>query len=309
MSSSNLVSSTGRPTLAARNYQWKRNRWQWLFFYLKKVTPPLASLLCVVFVTFSLFAAAGCSRSGKESLKRAADAWDAENYESAAQEYEQFLQLEPTGEESLKARFRLANIYYLNLHRYDQARAHYQEVLAQDSSYADAPIVRERLAESLAELGRSYEAIAEYENINPSDGSERRRIRLRIADLYSEQRNYNQALTEYERVIEGVEYDELSEQAYSRQATIYHIARNQYQKALPIYQLLASRSSDPKTIRRAIYGIADCYAGTFQFDEAIKVLRQITDQDEQRYIAKRIEELELQKRESAQARGRVEQLQ
>jgi len=295
--------------LAARNYHWQKEARESSCFSGGRIYRVLTLLICVVIVTVSLSAATGCSRSGKESLKRAAEAWDAEDYEAAAQEYEQFLQIEPKGEESITARLRLANIYYLNLHRYDQARAHYQEMLAQDSSHAEAPLARERLAESLAELGRSYEAIAEYESINPSDSGERRRIRLRIADLYSEQRNYNQALTEYERVVEGSEYDEMSEQSYSRQATIYHVARSQYQKALPIYQLLASRSSDPKTVRRAIYGIADCYAGTFQFDEAIKTLRQIADQSEQSYITKRIEELELQKRESAQARGRVEQLQ
>lgn len=274
---------------------------------------PMTALVChyllyLVIATF-LFAVTGCSRSGKESLSRAAEAWDSEDYESAAEEYERYLQVEATGEESVGARFKLANIYYLNLRRYDQARAHYQEMLAQDPSHSDSSVARERLAESLAELGRSYEAIAEYENINPPDENERRRIRLRIADLYSEQRNYNQALTEYERVIEGAGYDELTEQSYSRQATIYHVARSQFQEALPIYQLLATQSGDPKTVRRAIYGIADCYAGLFQFDEAVKTLRQITDQSEQSYISHRIEELEQQKREAAQARGRVEQLQ
>jgi tetratricopeptide (TPR) repeat protein len=309
LSESNFDSLKGRLIMAAPDYQVKKNESQNPTRLFNQLHNRLFVFLLYAVMAVLLFTATGCSRSGKESLSRAAEAWDSEDYESAAEEYERYLQLESTGEESIGARFRLANIYYLNLRRYDQARAHYQEMLTQDASHPDAPLARERLAESLAELGRSYEAIAEYENINPADDNERRRLRLRIADLYSEQRNYNQALTEYERVIEGAGYDELTEQSYSRQATIYHIARSQFQEALPIYQLLATQSSDSKTVRRAIYGIADCYAGMFQFDEAVKTLKQITDQDEQDYIARRIEELEQQKREAAQARGRVEQLQ
>ena len=57
-------------------------------------------------------------------------------------------------------------------------------------------------------------------------------------------------------------YDELSEQAYLREASIYHIERGQYQQALPVYQKLASMSGDPKVRTRAMYGLGECYAGS-----------------------------------------------
>ena len=257
-------------------------------------------LLLLVVLLFAF--AVSCKRGTEHSLQQASDAWDSGDYKLAAEEYEQYIERNPSGEQSLDARFKLANIYYLNLHRYEQARAHYAELLYQDSSNSNAHVARERLGEVLGELGRSYEAIAEYENLSPRDATERRRIRLRIADLYFDQKNYSQALTEYDKVIESAEYDELSEQAYLREASIYN-SRSQYQLSLVVYEKLASESSHPEVQMRATYGQVDCYAGLYQFDEAIKTLRSIKDEREREYIAQRITELETQKREAAQAKS------
>jgi lipopolysaccharide biosynthesis regulator YciM len=54
---------------------------------------------------------------------------------------------------------------------------------------------------------------------------------------------------------------------------------------------------------RATYGLADCYAGLYQFDEAMKTLRSIKDEHEQSDVVRRIAELEQQKREAAQAKS------
>lgn len=257
-------------------------------------------LLLLIVLLFAF--AVSCKRTTEHTLQQASDAWDSGDYKLAAEEYEQYIERNPSGEQSLDARFKLANIYYFNLRRYEQARAHYAALLYQDSSNPNAHVARERLAEVLGELGRSYEAIAEYENLSPRDTTERRRIRLRIADLYFDQKNYSQALTEYDKVIESAEYDEMSEQAYLREASIYN-SRSQYQLSLVAYQKLASESSDPEVQMRATYGLVDCYAGLYQFDEAIKTLRSIKDEREREHIAQRITELETQKREAAQAKS------
>jgi tetratricopeptide (TPR) repeat protein len=263
-------------------------------------------LFALLLLPGSLLLAVACKRNTEQALEHAREAWDSGDYRVAAEEYEGYLERNPTGEQSLQARFQLANIYYLNLHRLDQARSHYSEFLKEDPAHADAHIARERLAEILGELGRSYDAIAEYENLNPRDATERRRIRLRIADLYFDQKNYSQALAEYEKVIEGADYDELSEQALLREASIYN-ARNQYQLSLGVYQKLASLSNNAEAQLRATYGMVDCYVGLFKFDEAIKTLRQIKDEGEREHIAQRISELEQQKREAAQAQTGLNQ--
>ena len=264
----------------------------------------VSGLGCLLIILATMSA---CGRSGKSSLNHAAEAWDSGDYEVAAQEYERYLAANPGGPESLAARFQLANIYYLNLHRYDQARIHYTALLNEEPSSPDAFKARERLAEVLAELGRSYEAIAEFENLDPLDPNERRRIRLRIAELYVDQKNYNQALTEYEKVTEAGVYDEMTEQAYQREASVYHIARGQYSQALPIYQKLAAETTNAETRRRALYGISDCYAGLYRFEEALNTLHEIKDDSEQAHIKTRVTELEQQKREASQARSAIQQ--
>jgi tetratricopeptide (TPR) repeat protein len=286
-----------RGTAAAIIRAWQRSQ----SFRRGAIATAAAILLAIV--ALSVFS----GRGENESLKRAVEAWDAGDYQAAADEYEAFIEREPYGAWSLEARFQLANIYYLNLGRHDQALAHYREFLNHNPSNPDADTARERMAEILAEFGRAYEAIAEYEKLAGLDQSDRRRLRLRIADLYFDQRNYSQALTEYEKVHQGADYDELSEQAFLREASIHHIAREQYQQALPFYQKIAAQSADVETRRRAIYGMADCYAGLFQFDEAIEALRQVEDDGEQSYVSKRTAELEQKRKDAALARSKVEQ--
>lgn len=284
---------------------------QYLKFDLKKniksrhfVTVSAISLALILFAVVFISA---CQKKKDGSISHAVEAWDAGEYATAAEEYEHFLQVYPTGEQALEARFQLANVYYYNLNKYEPARLHYKEFLNQAPSHANAKKARERLAEVLSELGRSYDAIAEYENLHPQDEKDRRRLRLRIADLYYEQKNYSQSLTEYLKVTEPAEYDELSEQAYLREASIYHITRSQYKQAIPVYQKLADETSDAKVRIRALYAIADCYAEILELDQAVKVLRDIKDESEQSYIARRITEFESRKREAAQARNAAAQ--
>lgn len=265
----------------------------------------ISTLLILVALTASAFMIS-CQHDAEPSLKRAVEAWDAKDYTLAAQEYEQYLERYPTGAESLNARFQLANVYNFNLRRQDQAIAHYREFLRQDSANQNAYAARERLANLLGETGRLNEAITEYEILNPQEPSERRRVRLRIADLYYDQNNYSQALTEYERVIEGTAYDDMSEQALMREAAIYN-ARGQYQMSLAVYQKIASQTGSEEARRRAMYGIADCYAGLYQFDDAVKALKEIKDESEQANVQRRVAELQRQKREAAEARTGLKQ--
>jgi tetratricopeptide (TPR) repeat protein len=277
-----------------KKVKWEKGESASLF----SISPLPLFLLTALLLAFAV----SCRRGTENTPRRAAEAWDSGDYKLAAEEYEQYIERNPTGGQSLDARFKLANIYYFNLRRYEQARAHYAEFLHQDASNPGAQAARERLAEVLGELGRSYEAIAEYENLSPRDTTERRRIRLRIADLYFDQKNYSQALTEYDKVIESADYDDLSEQAYLREASIYN-SRSQYQLSLVAYRKLAGESDDAEVQMRATYGLVDCYAGLYQFDEAIKTLRSIKDEREREHIAQRVSELETQKREAAQAKS------
>ncbi|HEY6328558.1 MAG TPA: tetratricopeptide repeat protein [Blastocatellia bacterium] len=252
-----------------------------------------------VFVLVALSTVSGCKYSAQKTLERASAAREAGNYEEAASLYERYLQSDPSSSDSVEARLRLADLYNLNLHHYEQALAEYTEVLNQSPADQIAMAARERMADVLTDLGRSFDAIAEYEKLNPTDETERRRIRLRIADLYFGQKNFSQALAEYTKVSDGVDYDDLSEQAYLREASIYQLERRQYQQAMPIYEKIVSSTSDQKVRRRATFCIADCYAALSEYDNAIKTLREVKDPAEQSYVTSRITELEQQSKEAA----------
>jgi tetratricopeptide (TPR) repeat protein len=262
-------------------------------------------LLIAVSLSFILLFNA-CSKDKTKARERAVKAWGNEDYETAAKEFEHYLEVYPTGDESLDARFQLANVYYLHLKRYEEARAQYSEFINQSPSHPNVHLARERLAEVLIELGRLYEAIAEYENLSPQDEQERRRIRLKIAELYYDQKNYSQALTEYEKVITG-DYDEYTEQALLREASILHRTRNQYKQALPLYQRIASETDIQKVRVMAIKDVAECQAEMLDIEAAIKTLRSIDEPSEQAYISKRISELESRKHQAAEARNAMQQ--
>lgn len=257
----------------------------------------LIVLLLSLLIGALIFGATGCKYSAEQTLQRASDAWDSGDYELSSQLYELYLNRPHDADKELDARFRLGNIYYLNLHKYDQALQQYQAFLGHAPYDPRSPIARERAGDVLAELGRSYQAISQYENINPEDPKERRRIRLRIADLYFGEKNFSQALTEYQKLTDAAPYDEFSERAYLREASIYQLERSQYQQAIPIYQKVVVQTSDPKVRTTAMFAMSECYSGLYQFDQAVQTLRSIKDSNEQGYIDRRIAELETQKRE------------
>ena len=67
----------------------------------------------------------------------------------------------------------------------------------------------------------------------------------------------------------------------------------------PFYQRLAASSADAKARRRATYSLADCYAALYKFDEALKVLHEVKEPDEQSYVQKKVAEIEQRKHDGS----------
>lgn len=245
----------------------------------------------------------GCGLVPVPARERARDAWVAADYETSAAAYEEYLAGGPEGPEAEEAELELADIYYHNLKLYDRARDRYVMFLGK---YPDSPRAyeaRERLAEVYVELKALPEAIAQYELLLAArpDTPDRRKIRSEIANLYVEHQDPSQAELEYLRVVEGAEYDELSEQALLRIASINHRILGRNERALPIYERLAGSTPDPVVRRNALYGMTDAYAELFRYDAAIATLKRVDDPAEAEYVAKRTAELERQKKDHADA--------
>src|SRR2546425_7328402 len=97
----------------------------------------LSLLFCLMLV---VILSGACHRDVEQSLGRAAEAWDSGDYKLAAEEYERYLEQDPTSEKASEARFQLANIYYFKLQRYDQARAHYSTFLERNPTHSNAQL-------------------------------------------------------------------------------------------------------------------------------------------------------------------------
>jgi tetratricopeptide (TPR) repeat protein len=241
--------------------------------------------------------AASCG-GGEGPYERARDAWERQDYEAAAAGYEEYLASTPEGPDVEQAELQLADIYYLKLKQYEKARERYEVFLERypgsDRSYE----ARQRLAEVFVALGRPTDAIAQYEQaVLARPDADGRKIRVAIADLYFESNNFSQAEIEYARAADSPEYDDLSEHSLLRTATIHHMIRKEDEKAIPLYERVATSTNDPVVRRQALYSLSDTYADLYRFDDAIAALERIDDPSEAEYVKKRSAELEKQKRQ------------
>ena len=258
-----------------------------------KVTRPAfrrrAFQFCLLTCAFCFLIFSPACRPKGALLDQAQAAWDRTDFPAAAARYEDFLREEPHHEQAANAHFKVAHIYYLNLRQYDKATEHYIQLIEEFPKCPQLYEARQQLAECYAAMDKRREAISEYENLLTAFPStpDRRRIRLNIADLYYKQ-DLSQALVEYQKVVKDTPYDELSERAYLRIGGIRFL-RDEFEAAIPAYQLVDQNTRDAAIRRQARYGLADCYERTFDFEAAVKVLEQ-TERDPKApdYIPKRI---------------------
>jgi tetratricopeptide (TPR) repeat protein len=245
---------------------------------------------CLLLVALVLLPLTGCRKKGTALLEQGQLAWDNNDYETASVRFEEYLKEDASSSQAEKARLQLANLYLYNLRKYDLAKQHYIHLIEDFPKSAELGVFHQRLAESYAGSKDYRAAIQEYENLLLvlPDFPEKRRIRLLIADRYFDLNELGQSLAEYEKVINGVAFDDLAQRAYLRKGGI-HMIRDEFDAALSAFQMIANSTNDSMVRRTARYSMADCYERTFKFDDAVKVLEG-TEPDPKTpdYIAKRV---------------------
>lgn len=247
--------------------------------------------------TFSFLLFVACS--GKAQLERAQSAWDAGDYATAANLYEDFLKLNPQSDKNGFARLQAATICRRDLKKYDRAIPHYLHFIEDFPKAPEIYQARLSLAECYVATQKRREAIGEYESALPAatDGKEKRRIRLMIADQYYDLKDLGQAMAEYQKVVKDSTYDELCEKAYLQIGGI-HLLRDEFDEAAPAYQAVVQYTQDPPLRRTARIRLADCYERTFEYDLAVQTLKETEpDPASPNYIPQRIAAIQEQQRQ------------
>jgi tetratricopeptide (TPR) repeat protein len=242
----------------------------------------------LLFAVCLLLVLSAC-RSRGNLLNQAQAAWDQGNYQVAVTHYEEFLKAAAPPEQMANAHFEAAKIYYLNLKQYDRAAEHYIRLVEDFPQFPKREQAFLQLAECFELMKKPREAISEYENLLLAfpHTADRRKIRLAIADLYYSY-DQSQSLVEYQKVVKDAAYDALSEKAHFRLGGVRFL-RNEFQEAIPAYQIVDQNTKDPGMRRQARDRLADCYENLADYDTAVKILEQTEDDPkEPGYLQKRI---------------------
>lgn len=238
--------------------------------------------------------------SNKAQLERAQAAWDSGDYANAADLYEEFLKLNPQNDKNGTARLQAATICRRDLKQYDRAIQHYLHFIEDFPKSPDLYQAKLSLAECYIATQKYREAISELESALPmanNDSKEKRRVRLMVADQYYELKDLGQALAEYQKVVKDAAYDELCEKAYLQIGGI-HLLRDEFDEAVPIYQIVVQHTQDPPLRRTARIRLADCYERVFEYDQAIQTLSETEpDPASPNYIPQRIASIQEQQRQ------------
>lgn len=259
-------------------------------YFLIKAAQPCESYFCLLPFVFCLLIFFPSCRSRGNLMSQAQAAWDQGNYEQAIKYYEEFLQGAPAAEQAATAHFEAAKIYYLNLKQYDRAAEHYIRIVEDFPQFPQRQQAFLQLAECFELLKKPREAISEYESLLQAfpDTSDRRKIRLAIADLYYSY-DQSQSLLEYQKVVKDTPYDELAEKAYLRIGGVRFL-RNEFQEAIPAYQVVEQNTKDANIRRQARDRLADCYENLAEYEMAVKILEETeTDPQAPDFLQKRIQ--------------------
>jgi tetratricopeptide (TPR) repeat protein len=233
-------------------------------------------VFCHLRIVIGLLLMLAVSCRSRALLEQAQMAADQGNHTVAVEHYEKFLQENPGHEKAEFVHFQAGNICLLSLKQYDKAATHYIQLIEASPGSPNVYLARQRLARAYTLMGKRRDAISAYENLLRAfpGTTDRRRIRLEIADLYFDQNDLSQARIEYQKVLKDAAYDSLSELAYLQTGKVC-VLLNDLDAAIPAYQNVVASSHDPEIVRRARLLLADCYQRTLRYEDAVAELTKI----------------------------------
>jgi len=142
---------------------------------------------------------------GKQLVLMANNEWIKGRNHSAVEMFKSVLKKFPSGQLAEEALFRLGEIYHFSLNDSEQAISYFQEVMELNKSSAFGLSAQKYIAEIMEFTFKEYDqAIIEYQKlIHMQDESKNTADhQYRIASIYLKKQNYEQALAEFEVLLE-----------------------------------------------------------------------------------------------------------
>jgi len=166
----------------------------------KKVFPALISSLLFLFVLVS------CGEQNDPQIDKADEEWIQGRNHSALELLNDVLKKYPSGPKAEEALFRMGEIHHFSLNNSSRALIYFQEVRQMNRQGSFAYNAQKYIAE-IAEFGlKDYDqAIIEYQNLINFYEKEQSdgAHQYRIASIYYKKQNYEQALVELQKLLEN----------------------------------------------------------------------------------------------------------
>jgi tetratricopeptide (TPR) repeat protein len=276
-----------------------------------KARHPKLRFLIISSLLLAATLTAACSSDARQLLSRAETAWRNGGYEEAIRANLQLYQLEKQGKYAPQALLNIGNIYYLNLRQLKPAIEYYDKLTQEFPEAPEALHARRQLASIYTneEVIRDLDqAIAQYNKLlDEVELADRAEIQYQRADAYYKKGDYSRALRELSRLEESGVQDRLAAQVSLRIGNIYQMERR-FTEAIEAFRKVMA-SNCPECRKRATISLAETYENLYDFDNAIAALRKLDPNAENdAYARSEIERLNA-KRKQVERGSRLDWLQ
>ncbi len=235
----------------------------------------LSALVAVVFLITGL----GCEFSSKRQMGIAEKRMDQGDYLGAAREYEQLVEDFPKSRLAGEAYYWLGTLYQ---HYLDDPKRGLESFQLLVEHFPD----HQRLPLALYSMGELYErhfqksrlAIATYQRLVSDHRDEplSEKSQLRIAEIYFDLGELDQARMEWEHLIQKHPEGNYSDEALYRIAGTYYIQES-YDEAFERYQRLVREFPQSDFFLEAKYRMGNCLEETRQYSEALEIYEKILE--------------------------------
>lgn len=226
-----------------------------------------------------LTALPACESQVEKLIQTANEEWVKGQSQSAVEIFKSILNDYPSDPYAEEALFRLGEIYYFSLNNNAKALVYFQELLQLNREGSFSYSAQKYIAEITEFSIKDYDqAIIEYQKLidNFDNEEEKGDHQYRIAIIYYKKENYDQAITELENLLEKFPGNQWAEEAAYRITNIqYSLGR--CEKAQEQYDRFVILYPESKFRSEVDFVMASCLEEQGELVEALKKFKALKD--------------------------------